>query len=471
MALHPPISQDIIIFGGTGDLAQRKLLPALYHLAANNLMPYTGEIFGLANSERTDEEYRAFAKEAVQRFSETDFDEAVWSRIATRLHYLKVSDAAYQHLASRTQHGTRLIYLAVPPSAFPALADALGSHGIVKGSRVVFEKPFGTDLESSRELDSTIHKVFEESQVFRIDHYLGKETVQNILMFRFANSMFERVWNRDCIDHVAITAIETVGIEGRGRFYEQIGALRDVVQNHVLQVVSLLAMEPPASMSAETIRDEKAKVFHAMRPLHAAKTVRGQYSGGLVDGQPAPGYCEEPGVPLDSATETFFAAKFEIDSWRWAGVPFYVRAGKRMSRKVTEVAVVFRDTPVAFFEGCNIDQHRPNRLVLRIQPEESIAFRFQAKLPGPESCLQTVGMNFSYKDSFMTKPAEAYERLLHDAMDNDATLFLRGDSVERAWEVVQPALDNPAPICLYPAGSWGPTEADELIAPRSWLLH
>jgi glucose-6-phosphate 1-dehydrogenase len=305
----------------------------------------------------------------------------------------------------------------------------------------------------------------------RIDHYLGKETVQNILVFRFGNSVFERVWNRDAIDHVQMTVAESVGVEGRGAFYEEVGALRDIVQNHVLQVLSLLTMEPPANLAPEAIRDEKAKVIHAMQPLDASGTVRGQYTAGTVGGAAVPAYREEKGVAADSATETFFAARLEIDSWRWASVPFFLRTGKRLPRRATEVAIAFRDPPLCFFEGTGVQQLRPDHLVLRIQPDEGITFTFLAKQPGPEISTRPVSMNFSYRDSFMTEPGEAYERLLHDAMAGDHTLFAREDGIERAWMVVQPALDNPAPLCMYPAGSWGPCEADELIAPHTWHLR
>ena len=467
MTLQSPRSQDIIIIGGTGDLARRKLLPALYSLARNHLLPATGDVIGLAHGEFTDEQYRELARGAVQKFAETGFEERSWRAFATRLHYRKVGPDAYAELAARPAK-QRLVYLAVPPSSFPEIVAALGAAGLVQGTRMVFEKPFGVDVASSLLLDQAIHSVFNEPQVFRIDHYLGKETVQNILMFRFANSMFERVWNRDGIDHIQITAAEAIGIEGRGSFYEQVGALRDVVQNHVLQLLSLLAMEPPYSMAPDAIRDEKAKLFHAMRPLDPRTVVRGQYVGGMAGGQALPGYRQEPGVAADSDVETFFAAKVEIDSWRWAGVPFYLRAGKRMGARQTEIAIVFRPAPLSFFEGCSVEAYRPNMLFIRIQPEENIVFRFMAKQPGPEMCLQQVNMNFSYQDSFMTKPAEAYERLLHDAMDGDQTLFLRSDSVQRAWEVVQPVLDNPSPVSFYAAGSWGPREADQLLAPLHW---
>lgn len=470
MTLSAPHSQDVIIVGGTGDLARRKLLPALYNLSVSKLLPLTGDIIALAHRDISDEQYRALAKEAVTQFSESKLEEQAWRRFATRLHYRRATPEVYAELAER-KVAQRLVYLAVPPAMFPEIVASMGKAGLGQDTRVVFEKPFGVDLESARALDIVIHSVFRESQVFRIDHYLGKETVQNILMFRFANSMFERVWNRDAIDHVQITAAESIGIEGRGSFYEQVGALRDVVQNHVLQLLSVIAMEPPYSMAPNAIRDEKAKVFHAMRPMDPATAVRGQYVGGMVHGDGVPGYRQEPGVSAGSDIETYFAAKVEIDSWRWAGVPFYLRAGKRLATRLTEIAIVFKPVPLTLFEGCSIDAYRPNLLFIRIQPEEGIVFRFMAKQPGPDVCLQEVNMNFSYHDAFMSQPAEAYERLLHDAMDGDQTLFLRSDSVERAWEVVQPVLDAPSPVTFYAAGSWGPREADQILLPRHWALQ
>ena len=471
MSLEPPAPQDIVVVGASGDLSRRKLLPALYNLAAAGLLPRRGSIIGLAPSELDDERFREFARESIGQFSRTGIEEDSWAQLAPRLRFVRLDEDGYAHLAERARESERLVYLAVPPSAVPEIVRSLGGAGLASGTRLVVEKPFGRDLSSAKELNGTIHEMFDEPQVFRIDHYLGKETVQNILVFRFGNVVFERVWNRDAIDHMQITVAESIGVEGRGAFYEEAGALRDIVQNHVFQVLSLLAMEPPVSLAPEAVRDEKSKVFRAMRPLDPAKTVRGQYAAGSIDGEAVPGYREEPGVAPDSATETFFAARVEIDSWRWAGVPFYLRTGKRLPRRATEVSIVFRDVPLCFFEGTGVQDLKPNHLVLRIQPEEGINFSFVAKQPGPQVSAQQVSMDFSYRDSFMTEPAEAYERLLHDAMDGDHTLFAREDSVERGWMVVQPALENPAPLCTYRAGSWGPPEADKLIAPRGWHLR
>ena len=471
MSLEAPAPQDIVIIGASGDLSRRKLLPALYNLSAVGLLPKRGDIIGLARSDLSHERFREFARESVKQFSRTGFDEKVWAEFAPRLTFVRLDDEGYAHLTECTHVSERLVYLAVPPSVVPSVVRNLRDAGLVSGTRLVMEKPFGRDLASSRELNGIVHEVFGESQVFRIDHYLGKETVQNILVFRFGNSVFERVWNRDAVEHMEITVAESIGVEGRGAFYEEAGALRDIVQNHVLQVLSLLTMEPPVSLAAEAIRDEKAKVFRAMQPLDPAKTVRGQYAAGSIDGEAVPGYREEQGVAPDSATETFFAARVEIDSWRWAGVPFYLRAGKRLPRRATEVTIAFREAPLCFFEGTGVEELRPDHLVLRIQPDEGITFSFLAKQPGAEVTVQQVSMDFSYRGSFMSEPTEAYERLLHDAMDGDYTLFAREDGVERAWMVVQPALDNPAPLCTYPAGSWGPCEAEDLLAPRTWHVR
>lgn len=471
MSLDHPEPQDIIIVGATGDLARRKLLPALYNLAAGGLLPERGRIAGLARSDLSHDGFRELAREAVKEFSRSGFDEKIWAELARRLTFVRLDDEGYGHLAQCLRERQRLVYLAVPPSVVSAAVGGLRDAGLVAGTRLVVEKPFGRDVASAKALNQALHEVFDESQIFRIDHYLGKETVQNILVFRFGNSVFERVWNRDAIDHMQITVAEAIGIEGRGAFYEETGALRDIVQNHVLQVLSLLTMEPPSSMVPEAVRDEKAKVFRAMRPLDPRRTVRGQYTAGRIDGEAVPGYREEPGVAPDSTTETYFAAQVEIDTWRWAGVPIYLRTGKRLPRRATEVTIAFRDVPLCFFEGTEVDDLTANHLVLRIQPDEGVSFNFVAKQPGPLVTVQPVTMEFSYRNSFMSEPAEAYEHLLHDAMDGDHTLFARQDSLERAWEVVQPVLDDPSPICTYPAGSWGPREAAELIAPRLWHLR
>jgi glucose-6-phosphate 1-dehydrogenase len=365
----------------------------------------------------------------------------------------------HDHLAKldelRGTEGRRLYYCATPPSAFPLIVSRLGECGPQGGARIVFEKPFGRDLASARELNAAIHRVFAEPQVFRIDHYLGKETVQNILLFRFANSLFERVWNRDAIDHVQITVAESIGVEGRGAFYEEAGALRDIVQNHMLQVLSFLAMEPPRSFEAEAIRDEKVKLLRALRALESSDIVRGQYAAGSVEGQPVPGYREEEEVAPASTVETFLAIRAHIENWRWAGVPFYLRTGKRLPRRTTEVTIAFCDAPSYLFEGLGLPVPPPHHLTLRIQPDEGISFAFQAKEPGPRLAPRTVGMDFAYDSSFEAAPAEAYERLIHDPASGDHTLFPREDGVERAWEIVAPVLDAPPAVELYEAGSLG----------------
>jgi glucose-6-phosphate 1-dehydrogenase len=436
-----------------------------------DLLPPEGKIIGLALSALERDGFRDFARESVKQFSRTSLDEKSWAEFAHRLSFIDAhGDGSYKQIKERSIQQRRLVYLAVPPTTLPDIVRNLETAGLASGTRLVVEKPFGWDLNSARELKGIVHRSFAEPQVFRIDHWLGKETVQNILAFRFGNSVFERIWSRDAIDHVQITMAESIGVEGRGAFYEEVGAMRDVVQNHVLQVLSLLTMEPPANMAPESIRDEKAKVFHAMRPLDPHQTVQGQYVAGAIDGQVVLGYRQEPGVAPDSGTETFFAAQVEIDTWRWAGVPFFLRAGKRLPRRTTEIVVVFRDVPLHFFTGTSIEKLPPNRLILRIQPDEGISFSFAAKQPGPEITVKEVRMDFSYQGSFMTEPEEAYERLLHDAMIGDHTLFARADSIEGAWMALQPVLERPAPLCFYQAGTWGPPEAQRLVAPRTWEL-
>jgi len=471
MALKAPPSQDIVIMGASGDLSQRKLIPAIYNLAAGSLLPPEGQIVGFARTDLGEQGFRDLARRSIQQFSRTGFDETVWAGLVPRITYVKNDDHAYGPLKRALRENERLIYMAIPPSALPDIITGLHDAELAQDTRIVVEKPFGHDLASARELNHVIHKVFHESQVFRIDHYLGKETVQNILVFRFGNSVFERVWDRDAVDHVQLTVAESIGIENRGAYFEEAGILRDIVQNHALQMLSLLTMEPPSNMAPESIRDEKIKVIRAMQPLNPARTVRGQYTGGTIDGQPVPGYRQEKDVSPDSMTETFFAAQMEIDSWRWAGVPFFVRTGKRLPGRATEIVVQFREPPLCFFEGTDVTHLPSDHLVMRIQPDEGIQFTFLAKRPGPEVGVQPVTMEFDYSSSFMTSPPEAYERLLHDVMVGDHTLFMREDAAERAWVVVEPALENPTPTCMYPAGSWGPREADQLIAPRAWHLH
>jgi glucose-6-phosphate 1-dehydrogenase len=465
--LGPPPNQDIVIIGATGNLARNKLLPALYSLFHQGLLPRSGKIIGYARTPLDDDGFRSLAAEAVREGGRTPLDEASWAGFASLLRFIPARDGL-ERVKELCGQRDRLIYLAIPPSAFASTVKAISAAGMVEGTRLLIEKPFGDDLESSRHLDRVIHEAFSESQVFRIDHYLGKETVQNILVFRFGNAVFEKVWNRDSIDHVQFTVAESIGIEGRGAFYEGTGAMRDILQNHVLQVLAMLTMEAPSSYKAETIRDEKAKLFDAMRPLDPADTVLGQYTAGSVGGEEVPGYRSEPGVAPDSEVETFAAARLFIDNWRWAGVPFYVRTGKRLPRRTTEALVVFREVPVMLFKGTPVERLKPNSLGISIQPEEEIRFQFLAKIPGSEIQVEPVEMHFRYSEAFDKPSPPAYERLLHDAFCGDTTLFERDDTVDRAWEVLEPVLQHRPPVCHYEAGTWGPAEARKLIEPRLW---
>ncbi|HEX2170946.1 MAG TPA: glucose-6-phosphate dehydrogenase [Dehalococcoidia bacterium] len=471
MSLSAPPDQDIVIVGATGDLARRKLLPALYNLSLAGFLPERGRIIGYSRSQQSDEDFRAAAGASIRRFSRTGLDEKAWANFAERLHWVSSKEGGWPEVKRLLTGPRRLIYLSVAPSLVPDLVQELGQADLVAGTSLVIEKPFGHDLSSARVLDGLLHQVFEEPQIFRIDHYLGKETVQNLLVFRFGNALFERVWNRDAIDYVQMTVAESIGIEGRGDFYDPVGALRDIIQNHVLQTLALLTMEPPATLKDEAIRDEKNKLFIALRPVDPAQVVRGQYSNGWIEGQAVPAYRDEPGVAPRSTTETYVAMRLAIENWRWAGVPIYVRTGKRLPIRATEVQVVFRDAPIRLFAGAEIAGFRSNYLTLQIQPDEGITFAFLAKSPGPALSLEPVRMRFGYEDAFMVEPAEAYERLIQDALDGDRTLFVRGDAVERAWAVVEPALAKPTPICFYRAGTWGPPEADALIAPHRWHLR
>jgi glucose-6-phosphate 1-dehydrogenase len=472
-SLRPPNPQLIVIFGASGDLAKKKVLPALYNLAVAGLLPERYCVIGFAKDEWDDDDFRAHARSAVETHSRTPLDEAAFKPFADSLWFIsgtfddkdalgRLKAALERNDDELGAHENRLYYLAVPPGAFPTIVHSLAAIGAnTPDSRIVVEKPFGHSLESARELSGEMHTAFDESQVFRIDHYLGKETVQNLVVFRFANAIWERVWNRDAVDHVQITVAESIGIEGRAGYYEQAGAIRDLLQNHILQVLAFLAMEPPRALEDESFRDEKVKLLQAMRPIDPADVVRGQYRG----------YRDEPGVDPSSETETFVAAKLHIDNWRWDGVPFYVRHGKKLPERNTEIAVYLRQAPDVLFRELEVDHIPSNHLTIRIQPDEGISLAFQAKVPGPGYDLQTVRMDFDYDSSFMHALAEAYERLLHDAMVGDRTLFTRQDGVERAWEIVEPALEHPAPLCFYEPGSWGPPEADAMLAPHHWHLR
>ena len=479
MALASPPHQLLVLFGASGDLARRKLLPALYDLACEGLLPERYAIVGSGGSRLDDAAFRERARGAVDQFSRHRLDEKRWQSFAQGLSYVSapLDDAgAFRPLHERLvtldaelgAGGRRLFDCGTPPSAFPTIVRRIGEGGLGENGRIVLEKPIGHDLASARELGSAVREVFDESQVFRIDHYLGKEAVQNILAFRFANSMVERAWCGEAVDHVQITVAESAGIEGRGRYYEEAGALRDMVQNHLLQVLAFVAMEPPDSLAPEDVRDRKAEVLEAVRPFSADELVRGQYAAGVVEGREVPGYRDEDRVAPESTVETFVGVRAWIDNARWKDVPFFLRTGKRLPHRATEVAIVLRESDRRLFDDAGIARVAAHHLALRIQPEEGISLVFRAKEPGPGMALDAVPMDFSYGGSFRTRSAEAYERLLHDAMAGDQTLFLRQDAVERSWDIVAPVLDASGTVHPYAAGTWGPTAADELIAPRAW---
>jgi len=469
-----------VIFGATGDLAQRKLLPALYNLAKRGLLPPRFGVVGYARTDLGDEGFRRFAKAAIEAHSRTKMDERFWPAFESMLHYHAggFDDQRHFHELATTVENLdahiggsahRVFYLSTPSSFFPVIVKGLGAAKLSRPAdlvRVVIEKPFGRDLESARDLAETVHRWFQERQVYRIDHYLGKETVQNIYAFRFANAIFEPIWSNSYVDHVQITVAESIGVEHRAAFYEETGVVRDIVQNHLLQVLALVAMEPPAAFEPEAVRDEKAKLLRAMRPMSFEDAVRGQYDRGYVAGEEVPAYTSEPEVPADSNTPTYIAAKLEIDNWRWAGTPFYIRSGKRLAKRVTEVAVQFRRPPHLPFSREASEHLEANSLVLRIQPDEGISLRFGAKAPTPTLSIRSVNMDFLYGSSFLSDVPEAYETLLLDAIRGDSTLFTRQDSVERAWQICDPLIEQwqtgqPQP---YAAGSWGPDAADDLMA-------
>jgi glucose-6-phosphate 1-dehydrogenase len=480
-----PEACAVVVFGATGDLTARKLMPALYNLARERLLPGGFSVIGFARRDWSDEQFRAEMKAAVTKYSREPLQEEIWDSFARELHYISGNfddEAAYTKLSERlakqdASHGAggnRLYYLATPPPAYATIAARLGAAGISRGAtpegwaRLVVEKPYGRDLSSARALDQSVGQVFRERQIYRIDHYLGKETVQNIMVFRFGNGIFEPVWNRRYVDNVQVSVAEIVGVEGRGGYYEEAGALRDMVQNHLLQVLALVAMEPVASFHGDAVRDEKAKVFHAIKPIEDIErdTVRAQYVSGSILGQSVPGYREEEGVAPDSKTETFAALRLEVENWRWSGVPFYLRVGKRLPKRATEVAITFKTAPLQLFRQMGGDNPTPNLLVLRIQPDEGISLRFGAKVPGTRSDVRPVNMDFRYGSSFGVDAPEAYERLLLDAMLGDSMLFTRWDGVEAAWELLTPVLDawaaGVAPMQTYDAGSWGPDGARAL---------
>jgi glucose-6-phosphate 1-dehydrogenase len=492
----PAESTVLVIFGAGGDLTWRKLVPALHALQIHRALPERFAVFGLDRKGRRVEEWRERLRAGVEQFSQRGRPTPEsWNSLAERMTLQKADFASpecYQALAERiaaleAEWGTpsvRIFYLAVPPIAVETIVRRLQAANLCHGgsaTRIVVEKPFGRDLASARALDSLLRSAFDESQIFRIDHYLGKETVQNLLAFRFANALFEPIWNRRYIEQVQVTVAETVGIGHRGRYFEHAGALRDMVQNHLLQLVCLLAMEPPVSFDAQEIRNRKVDVLHTIRPIPPGEVhrfaVRGQYGAGWIEGERVPGYREERDVDPTSGVETYAALKLYVDNWRWQGVPFYLRTGKRLPARVSEASIVFRPVPHQAFPSSALTDWRPNRLVLRIQPDESITLRFQAKLPGLTMRLSPVQMHFSYREGFKASPPDAYETLLRDVMLGDATLFMRADQVEAAWAVVAPVLEyweqlEALDFPNYPAGIWGPETAQGLIAQDggSWLL-
>jgi glucose-6-phosphate 1-dehydrogenase len=488
----------MVIFGASGDLTQRKLIPALYNLANERLLPGGFSVVGFARREWDNEQFRSKLHDATSTFSRSKpLAPEVWQSFADGLFFQHGdydNPDSYAALKKRLDwidrergtNGNRVYYLATPPDAYATIANQLGRAGLTNNAseggsgwtRIIVEKPFGRDLESAHELNQQLQQSFAEHEIYRIDHYLGKETVQNILVFRFANGIFEPIWNRQYVDHVQITVGETVGVEGRGGYYERSGVIRDMVQNHMLQLLTLVGMEPPTSFDADTVRDEKVKVLRALRPIAPddvdAFTVRGQYGAGAIAGETVPGYREEEGVDPHSNTETFAAFKFFVDSWRWAGVPFYLRSGKRLPKRITEIAVQFREAPHLLFRDSG-QQPEANLLVMKIQPDEGISLRFSSKVPGAGSSIRPVTMDFRYGNSFGVASPEAYERLLLDCMLGDSTLFTRNDEVEAQWSLITPIIEGwhasaPPPFANYEAGVWGPRAAHEFIAQdgRSW---
>jgi glucose-6-phosphate 1-dehydrogenase len=489
-----PVS--IVIFGGAGDLAHRKLLPALYNLHRDGLLPPRIAITGAGRKAMTDDAYREFAKSGIASFSRRPIDERGWRIFADSLFWANASidgDASLATLGARLDvvehergvHGNRLYYLAIPPSLFvPTVRQLDRARFVVKRtdplySRIVIEKPIGQDLASARAINDALDQVFDEQQIYRIDHYLGKETVQNILVLRFANSIFEPLFNQKYIDHVQVTVAEAEGVGSRAGYYEGAGALRDMVQNHLLQLLALVAMEPPRSLDANVIRDEKLEVLHSLRPLRAEDVdtcaVRAQYQSGFVTGQPVRGYRDESGVDPESRTETFVALRLWVDNWRWAGVPFFLRTGKRLPKRASEISVYLKGVPPILFNSRAARRLDPNVLSIRIQPDEGFSLGISSKLPGPRVRVYPVQMDFHYGGTFGAAWPEAYERLLLDVMAGDQTLFMRRDQVEAAWHWVMPILDRWAaerskPIPTYAAGEWGPPEAEPLIGSlgREW---
>lgn len=484
MVTTPPF--DMVIFGGSGDLAMRKLLPALYYRHKDGHLPEQGRIIGVARSDMSRADYLAEVERNCSRYIRAaDFTPEEWEAFAQRLDYLKIdamSPDDYQGLAellNEDQDRARVFYLSTAPSLFSAICENLAQAGLVTPqSRVVLEKPLGHDLASAQRINEQVGAVFEEQQIYRIDHYLGKESVQNLMALRFGNTLLEPLWRRGWISHVEITVAEQIGVEGRGDFYDRAGALRDMVQNHLLQLLCILAMEPPINIHPDAVRDEKLKVLRALRPLTGrdviANTVRGQYRAGASKEGPVPGYLEESGIDPNSRTETFVALKIDINTWRWAGVPFYLRTGKRLQERVSEIVVNFREIPYSIFESDSVITE-PNRLVIRLQPDESVKLFLMAKAPGDEMRLRPVHLNLDFAETFKTRQIDAYERLLMDVIRGKLTLFMRRDELDAAWRWIEPIHhaweaqgDRPK---AYTAGTWGPAGASTLISRDGFSWH
>ena len=488
---HTPEPCTMVIFGATGDLTRRKLLPALYNLALERLLPVGFSVLGFARLDGSLDDYRARIHDGVDQFSRRrPVEPAVWDTFVQNVDFVPgefTDPAAYARLRAHFEqvdrqngtNGNRVFYLATPPSFYAEIVRQLGAAGLVTDradgqgwTRIIVEKPFGRDLASAQALNREILSVFKEEQVYRIDHYLGKETVQNLLVLRFANTIFEPIWNRNYIDHVQITVAESVGVEGRAGYYEEAGTIRDMVQSHILQLLALTAMEPPVAFDADAVRNEKVKILHALKQIRDLEvldyTVRGQYGSGWIAGQGVPGYREEPGVNPQSTTDTYVALKVFIDNWRWAGVPFYIRTGKRLPKRVSEIAIQFTQAPHSPFLRATKGQLEPNVLAMRIQPNDGISLKFAAKVPGTTMGIRPVNMDFVYDESFNVESPDAYERLLMDCMLGDSTLFTRRDEVEASWTFITNILDGwrtetPPAFPNYEAGTWGPQLANDFI--------
>jgi len=481
----------LVIFGASGDLTKRKLIPALYNLALEKRLPERFAVVGYARSEMTDEEFRESMRGAVKEFSRTGLkDKAVWQQFARTLYYVRGTyeeTEGYQTLKEFVDgfdRGSRVLpvrvfYMAIPPDLYGAVVGRIAAVGLAEKetdntprTRVVIEKPFGTDLQSARDLNRRLHEAVDEKQIYRIDHYLGKETVQNIMVLRFANSVFEPIWNRRYVDHVQITAAESVGVENRGGYYDSAGVVRDMFQNHLLQLLCMTAMEPPVGLDADAVRDEKGKLLRSVRQIApeevSGAAVRGEYGPGIIDVMPAAGYRQEPGVAPDSPTPTYAAMRLFVDNWRWEGVPFYLRSGKRLAKRVTEIAIQFKRPPLLLFKSHAVEDVNPNVLVLRIQPDEGVSLTFEVKPPGHDMIIRPLSLDFKYEQAFGSSPPEAYETLLEDCIEGDSTLFTRHDWVELAWALMDPIiqvwdLSKPRNFPNYGPGTWGPKEADEFM--------